>query len=94
MIDLEKESHEFLQIFKIYKVVRLLADNFGEVYIDWQIKDSVSISFAEYRLGPLILLQFLKNEFLVKEIVERYSLEALTEDHDLSDNEIMSYKTA
>ena len=34
VIDLEKEAYEFLQIFKIYKVVRALADVFGEIFID------------------------------------------------------------
>ena len=35
MIDLEQESGEFLSIFKVYKVVRSLADVFGEIFIDW-----------------------------------------------------------
>lgn len=34
MIDLEKEAFEFLRIFKIYKVVRALAEVFGEIFID------------------------------------------------------------
>ena len=35
LVNLKKEACEFLQIFKAYKVVRLLADTYGEIFIDW-----------------------------------------------------------
>ena len=47
-IDLNQVASEFLTMFKSYKVVRLLADKFGEIFIDWQVKDTVVVSFAEH----------------------------------------------
>ena len=35
MIDLEIQANAFLAIFKIYKVMQQLADEYGEVTIDW-----------------------------------------------------------
>ena len=74
LIDLEQEAGTFLQIFKIYKVVRSLADMFGEIFIDWQVKDTVAVSFADHQLKPLIVMKWLKMDHLVGETVERYHL--------------------
>ena len=52
-----------------------MADAFGEIFIDWQVKDVVSVSFAESgQLRPLTVLKWLKTDLLVNEIVERYYL--------------------
>ena len=52
-----------------------MADTFGEIFIDWQVKDTVSVSFADStQLKPLTVLRWLKADHLVNEIVEKYYL--------------------
>ena len=60
VIDLEKEAYEFLQIFKIYKIVRTLADVFGEIFIDHQVRGNVEVSLADRRVKPLGLMRYLR----------------------------------
>jgi len=76
MINLDQEAFEFLQIFKIYKIVRLLADVFGEIFIDWQVKETVCVSFADHQIKPLSVLRYMKMEPLFKETVQSFSLSA------------------
>ena len=82
-INLKQVASEFLTIFKTFKVVRLLADKFGEIIIDWQVKDTVAVSFAEHKeLLPLAVYSFLRAEFLVRETVERFKLQAKFENEE------------
>lgn len=75
-MSLHFEAAQFLQIFKVFKIVHLLADTFGEIFIDSKVKQAVQITFADGHLKPLSVVNFLKMDHLVKETVHSFRLEA------------------
>ena len=53
-----------------------MADLFGEIFIDWQVRHTVSISFADEHIQLLSVLHFLKLDRLVKETIQSFRLSA------------------